>query len=341
MGEHRGKIELPRQTPLSIGPQRRILCTPAFFPVHRSRLNHRDRLLRRAPHRYRMGSEQVVEARVSANLEVVPLTGALGARVTGLDLSTDLDEAAMAAISDVFLEHHVLVFSGQSLSPERQVAFTSRFGAVEPHPLGSRRGVEGFPEVLVIQNRPGKPGARNDGWHSDITCSERPPALSVLQALKVPGNRGDTMFCNMVRAYETLSEGMRAMLLRMSAMHSAEDLVRRNNEPGTDALPIPECQPPVAHPVVRTHPKSGRKALFVNPGFTISFEDTTREESAGLLAWLYDWSTQHHNIYRHRWQAGDVLMWDNRAVMHYAVHDYDETMPRLMHRTTAAGDRPV
>jgi taurine dioxygenase len=278
---------------------------------------------------------------VAANLDVVPLTGALGSRVAGVDLSSDLDDATMEAIGKAFLNHHVLVFPEQALSPERQVAFTRRFGAVEPHPLGSRRGVEGFPEVLVLQNRPGKPGARNDGWHSDITCSERPPALSVLHALEVPENRGDTMFCNMVRAYETLSQGMQAMLARMTALHSAEDLVRRNNEPGTDALPIPECPPPAIHPVVRTHPESGSRALFVNPGFTIAFEDMTREESAPLLAWLYDWSTQHHNIYRHRWQKGDVLMWDNRSVMHYAVHDYDETMPRLMHRTTAAGDRPV
>jgi taurine dioxygenase len=276
-----------------------------------------------------------------ASFDVKPLSGALGAKITGLDLSGKHDEAIMEAIRTAFLEHHVLVFPGQTLEPEQQVAFTAWFGAVEPHPLGSRRGVDGFPEVLVVANRPGKPGARNDEWHSDITCSERPPALSVLHALEASENRGDTMFCNMARAHDTLSLGMQAMLARMSALHSAESLVRRNNEPGTDALPIAECPPPALHPVVRTHPESGRKALFVNPSFTISFEDMTREESAPLLAWIADWSTKHHNIYRHRWQAGDVLMWDNRVVMHYAVHDYDDSFPRLMHRTTAAGDRPV
>ncbi len=276
-----------------------------------------------------------------ASFDIKPLSGALAAEVTGLDLSVKHDEPTMEAIRKAFLEHHVLVFPDQALEPEQQIAFTTWFGAVEPHPLGSRRGVEGFPEVLVIENRPGRPGARNDEWHSDITCSERPPALSVLHALEVPWNRGDTMFCNMARAHDTLSQGMQTLLARMWALHSAESLVRRNNEPGTDALPIAVCPPPAVHPVVRTHPESGRKALFVNASFTISFEDMTRDESAPLLAWIADWSTQHHNIYRHRWQAGDVVMWDNRAVMHNAVHDYDDTDTRLMHRTTAAGDRPV
>lgn len=275
-------------------------------------------------------------------IEVRPLSGALGAEVAGVDLAAGPGANVMAAIRAAFLDHHVLLFRGQSMSPEQQVRFTSHFGAVEPHPLRSRKGVEGFPEVLVIENRPGKPGARNDEWHSDITCAETPPALSVLQALEVPGGgRGDTMFCNMVKAWESLSEGMRALLGRMRGLHSAESLAARNNQPGTDALPIPEIPPPVSHPVVRTHPESGRKALFVNRSFTIGFDGMSREESAPLLAFLENHATRPENVYRHRWSRGDVLMWDNRAVMHYAVHDYDDTMPRLMHRTTAAGDRPV
>ncbi len=274
-------------------------------------------------------------------MDVTTLTGALGARVDGVDLAKPMDDRLFKAVQQAFGDHLVLLFPNQSLSPAEQVAFTSRFGAVEPHPLRSRRGAEGFPEVLVIENQPGKPGARNDEWHSDITCSEKPPALSVLQALTVTEGRGATMFCNMYRAYETLSDGMRAMLDRLNALHSAESLVARNNEPGTDALPILKTPPPASHPVVRRHPVTGRRALFVNPSFTIAFEGMSREESAPLLAFLYDHATRPENVFRHAWSQGDVLMWDNRCAMHYGVHDYDETMPRLMHRTTAAGDRPV
>jgi len=274
-------------------------------------------------------------------LTITALGGALGAEVAGVDLARAMDDGSFHEVERAFAEHLVLVFRDQALSPAEQVAFTRRFGAVEPHPLRSRRGVEGFPEVLVIENQPGRPGARNDEWHSDITCSEQPPALSVLQALVVPEARGATMFCNMYRAYETLSDGMRRMLDGLSALHSAESLVKRNNEPGTDALPIVQTPPPVSHPVVRTHPVTGRRALFINPSFTIAFDGMTREESVPLLHYLYDHATRPENVYRHTWRAGDVLMWDNRCTMHYAVHDYDDTMVRLMHRTTAAGDRPV
>lgn len=278
---------------------------------------------------------------MATGIEVKPVGAALGARVTGVDLAGDLDERTLAAIRTAFLEHLVLVFPDQDLTPEGQLKFTRRFGPVEPHPLRSRRGVEGFPEVLVLENRPGRPDARNDRWHSDITFEERPPALSVLHAREVPDGRGDTQFCNMYAAYSGLSEGLRSLLDGLSALHDAEILVARNSQGGTDAQPIREVPPPVRHPVVRTHPESGRRALFVNPYFTTAFDDMTRAESAPLLALLYDRATRPENLYRHRWAAGDLLMWDNRCTMHYAVHDYDETTPRLMHRTTAAGDRPV
>lgn len=274
-------------------------------------------------------------------MKVTPLCGALGARVEGLDLAADISNAEFAALHEAFLDHLVLVFPEQDLPPEAHVGFTRRFGPVEPHPLRSRRGAEGFPEVLVLENKPGQPGARNDRWHSDITCAERPPALSVLHALTIPGGgRGDTMFCNMYAAYDGVSAGLRAMLDRLSAQHNAEWLAVRNSEPGSDGLPIQEIPPPVTHPVVRTHPESGRRALFVNPGFTIGFEGWSRAESAPLLSHLYARATAPENVYRHRWSQGDVLMWDNRCTMHYAVYDYDDSMPRLMHRTTAAGDRP-
>ena len=149
------------------------------------------------------------------------------------------------------------------------------------------------------------------------------------------------MFCNMYRAFETLSSGMQRLLGGMEAIHSAEATMRRTRERGTDALPIDSVPPPRAHPVVRTHAGTGRRALFVNPHFTDSFAGMTKAESAPLLDWLAEHSTRPENVYRHRWAVGDVLMWDNRCTMHYAVRDYDDTVHRKHHRTTASGERPV
>jgi taurine dioxygenase len=273
-------------------------------------------------------------------LDVRRLGVALGAEIRGVDLSQTLDPATVELIREAFLEHIVLVIRGQSVPPEAQVAFTEHFGAVEPHPLNSRPGLPGLPQLMVLENRPGKPGARNDFWHSDISHAERPPAVSLLHAIEVPEGRGDTMFCNMYAAYEQLSQGMRDFLDNLHALHSGEATARRNREAATDARPITEVPPPVSHPVVRTHPESGRKALFVNPFFTLGFADMSESESAPVLKYLYEVATRPENIYRHRWAKGDVLMWDNRCAMHYAIKDYDETTPRYLHRTTAAGDRP-
>ena len=158
----------------------------------------------------------------------------------------------------------------------------------------------------------------------------------MLYAIKVTEGRADTMFCNMYDAYEGLSDGLRSMLDGMRAMHSAERLVHEvPNRLSVDVAP-----PAVPHPVVRTHVGTGRKALYVNPHYTLSFEGWTEAESKPLLDMLIAHATRHENIYRHHWQVGDVLMWDNRCTMHYAVRDYDDTMPRLMYRTTAAGDIP-
>jgi taurine dioxygenase len=273
-------------------------------------------------------------------MQVRQLGTALGAEIRGADLSQPLDADSVDFIRKAFLEHIVLVFRGQSLPPAAQVAFTEHFGAVEPHPLNSRPGLPGFPQLLVLENRPGKPGARNDFWHSDISHAERPPAVSLLHAIEVPEGRGDTMFCNMYAAYEQLSDGMRALLESLQALHSGEATARRNREALTDAQPITDVPPPVSHPVVRTHPESGRKALYVNPFFTQRFTVMSEAESAPILKYLHELATRAENIYRHRWATGDVLMWDNRCAMHYAIKDYDENTPRHMHRTTAAGDRP-
>jgi taurine dioxygenase len=269
-----------------------------------------------------------------------PLAGNLGREVVGVDLAQPLDEGVARAIRQALFEHCVLVFRGQELEPAAQIRFTRLFGPSEPHPLNTRATVPGHAEVLILQNRPGMRGARNDYWHSDISHARCPPSASILHALEVPQGRGDTLICNMYAAWEQLSGGMQMMLSGMRAEHSAEPTLRRAAAERTDARLIDEVPPPNLHPVARTHPETGRQALFVNPHFTTRFEAMSREESAPLLDFLAGHATRPENVYRHRWQVGDVLMWDNRCTMHYAVRDYDESMRRLMHRTTAGGEAP-
>ena len=276
----------------------------------------------------------------TSGLTVRPLGPALGAEVAGASLAR-LSSDEFTRIRRAFLDHLVLVFRGQKITPLQQVAFTERFGPVEPHPLGSRAGHEEHPAVLVLENRRGTPGARNDFWHSDITFGEEPPLCSVLHALTVTPGRGDTLFCNMYAARENLPDGLKSEISGLRAVHTSLPLMERNKQAGSDALPIRKIPPPVEHPVARTHPETGRKALFVNPYFTSHIAGVSAERSRRLLDALQAEATKAENISRHRWQAGDLVMWDNRCTMHYAVYDYDDTMPRLMHRTTAAGDRPV
>lgn len=271
------------------------------------------------------------------HIGVKPTSGALGAQITGIDLSQPLDEQTFAEIERAFYDNLVIVFRNQDISPADQVRFTHMFGPTEEHPLGSRRGLDAHSEVMVLENRPGKLGPRNDFWHSDISFGEVPPALSMLYAIDVTEGRADTMFCNMYAAYEELSEPLRRFLDGLQAEHNAETLVTEV----PSRVKATEVPPGVIHPVVRTHPGSKRKALYVNPYYTSHFIGMTREESRPILEYLYARATRHENIYRHKWQIGDVLMWDNRANMHYAVRDYDENLPRFLHRTTAAGERPV
>jgi len=275
-------------------------------------------------------------------MNIEALSPALGARISDVDLADAVVlQAEKQRIVDAFHQHLVLVFPKQNLDPESHMRFTHLFGKTEPHPLRTRRTVDGFPEILVLENRTGKRGARNDYWHSDISHSDKPPACSILYAIKVPEGKGDTMFCNMYNAWDTLSDGLREMLSELKAVHSGEPTMRRNNEEGGDALRIDSVPPPNAHPVGRTHPDTGRKALYVNPHFTTHFEGQTKEESKRLLEFLCNRATVPENVYRHRWSVGDVLMWDNRCTMHYAVRDYEEGDVRYLHRTTAAGERPI
>ena len=273
-------------------------------------------------------------------LEVQPLNGALGAEIRNIDLSQPLGDDLARQLRAAFGDNIVLLFRGQNLDAAAQIAFTEIFGKVEPHPLRTRRTVDGYPGVLILENQPDKPGARNDYWHSDISHAERPPLGTVLHAKTVPPGKGDTMFCNMYRAWDELSSGMRRVLAGARAWHSAAATQKRNNLENNDGNEIKSVPEPRLHPVMRTLPDTGRKALFVNPHFTTHFEDMTEAESKPILDYLVAHATRPENTYRHAWQEGDVLMWDNRAAMHYAVRDYAPEDRRLMHRSTAAGEAP-
>jgi taurine dioxygenase len=275
------------------------------------------------------------------NIEINSLTPVIGARVTGVDLAIDLDDEVFAVIHQALLDNLVLHFPGQDLPPAAHVAFTERFGAVEPHPLGARKGHPEFENLLVLENNPDRRGARNDFWHSDVSCAPTPPALTMLHAITVPEGKGDTLICNMYEAWEGLADDVKARLDGLTAEHSGEAIRLRNQAADTDGnkdMVVPDAE---THPVVVRHPETGRRALFTNKFFTTNFTGMTIEDSTPLLELIEAQATLPENVYRHSWSSGDVLVWDNRCTMHYAMYDYDPSEARRMHRTTAAGDRPA
>jgi taurine dioxygenase len=243
-------------------------------------------------------------------------SGSTGARIRGVDLNA-LEDDTFATIHQALLEHGVVHLPGQDVTPEAHKAFGERFGALHTHPAAP--GVHGHPEILLLENR-GKSNTITEVWHSDVTCEAKPPAISILAARTLPDAGGDTMWANQYLAHDRLSDGMKAMLDGMRAVHKGF---------GLEAV----------HPVIRTHPETGRKALFVNGGFTSHFENMTKAESKPLLDHLVAFASTPDLTYRHSWSAGDVVLWDNRGVMHFAVHDH-EHQHRVMHRVTVTGDEP-
>ena len=281
------------------------------------------------------------------DLSISPVRGRFGARVAGVDLSQPLEDDCFARIHDAFLEHSVLVFSEQQLDNEQHIAISRRFGELEIH-TARHWLLADFPEILVLSNR-GEEGTRpvvNGGayWHSDMTYKAKPPLGSLLYALQVPPEGGDTLFADMYAAYESLDDGMKASIEGLGAIHRYGDRYSMMASEDTDRPPLTPEQlagvPDVVHPVVRTHPQTGRKVLFVNEGFTVGIAGMPEPEGKALLQKLFQHSVQSSGIYAHRWRAGDLVMWDNRCTMHRAT-EYDLRYARAMHRTTVAGDQPV
>ena len=285
--------------------------------------------------------------REDMEITVSPVHGRFVAEVAGVDLSKPLDDDRFTHIHDAFLEHSILVFRGQSLTNEQHIAFSRRFGELEIH-TAKHWLLPDFQEILVLSNR-GEQGTKpivNGGayWHSDMTYKAKPPLGSLLYALEVPPQGGDTLYADMYAAYESLDEQMKRRIADLEAIHRYGDryqmMARDDNErPPLTSQQLAEV-PDVVHPAVRTHPQTGRKALFVNEGFTIGIAGLPKDEGDALLEKLFRHSVQPAHVYRHRWQAGDLVMWDNRCTMHRAT-EYDPHHDRAMHRTTVQGNRPA
>jgi taurine dioxygenase len=282
-----------------------------------------------------------------ARIEAHPMAGALGADIGDVDLSRPLDDTAFGAIERALHDHLVIFFHDQELTPEQHLAFTRRFGPTSRSPY--IKHMDDYPDIIAVLKEADerKISTFGNAWHSDFSFLEEPPMGSVLYAREAPSHGGDTLFANMYAAYEALSPGLRRVLDGLKAIHSGKpygvggvspDLavsrsigIERNN---------PEADRETAHPVVRLHPATGRKALFVNSIYTTRFEGMTAAESKPLLEFLYTHATQPEFTCRLRWRQGDLAVWDNRCTMHYAINDYDGQR-RLMHRTTIKGERPM
>jgi len=273
------------------------------------------------------------------HIEVCPIAGALGAEVRGVDVARALDDAVVAEIRRAFLEHCVIFLRDQHLTPHALLAFALRFGAPMEYPQ-----LKGLPECPLVTPVVKLEHERvNFGgiWHSDTSYLERPPMASMLYALEVPPYGGDTLFANQYLAYETLSEGLRQALDALTGINSSlKAEASRTREDALRAAGVENKVLQGEHPVVRTHPETGRKALYVNVGHTARFKGWTEEESAPLLEYLFAHQVRPELTCRFRWEPGSLAFWDNRCAQHNPVNDY-HGYRRVMHRVTLAGDKPV
>ena len=280
------------------------------------------------------------------SIDVIPTGAALGAEIRGVNLAERLGDNAFAVIERAFDEHGVIFFRNQKITPPQQVAFTRRFGEIDFNIFGERWSVPGSPEIVVVSNVTdnGKPiGVKRAGenWHSDMCYTPRPPRGTMLYAHEIPMLHGlplgDTEFASAAAAWDALPGQMQDFL---ASRRATFDFVGRKR-----AVPVSRQEidrnPPVSHPVARTHPKTGRKCLYVMRDDCTGIDGLEREEAEALIDALADHVVKPAHIYRHQWRPGDLLMWDNCTVQHRAIQDYDLPQRRVMHRTTMGGAAPA
>ena len=272
------------------------------------------------------------------SMGIEPLTPTIGAEITGVDLRKPLSDEAVAQIEQALLDHLVVFFRGQDITPAQQIAFGRRFGELCYPPFMTDHGED--PEVLVLDQVDPR-GEGTDVWHSDNSFMAEPPMGSILKAIQLPASGGDTCFASAYAAWEALSPALQSMLEGLTAIHDLTATLERANAAGhtnADIRAVLEKSPPVEHPVVRTHPRTGRKALFVNANSTTRLVGLTPRENALLLPFLCDHIRASEFQCRFRWTLNAIAFWDNRSAQHLAVADYRER--RVMHRVTLAGDKP-
>tara|TARA_R110002167_G_scaffold110199_2_gene280601 strand:+ start:360 stop:1202 length:843 start_codon:yes stop_codon:yes gene_type:complete len=275
-------------------------------------------------------------------IQIEPIAGAIGAEIGGIDMAQPLGNQAFQEVHDALMRHHVIFFRDQDITPAQHVAFGRQFGSLHIHPFAP--ALDEAPEVMILESSAENRSSANL-WHSDVTFEEEPALGSILLAREVPDHGGDTMWANAYAAYEALSDRMQRYLDGLVAVHSAgevrfDKLYEKGDGRKSEATAKPQTRAPVEHPVVRTHPVTGRKALYVNSIFTRRIRGMSKKESSAVLAFLYDHIATPEFTCRFHWRRNSVAFWDNRCTQHYAIADYGGAH-RLMHRVTVNGDRPV
>ncbi len=273
-------------------------------------------------------------------ITVKPVSPVLGAEIEGVDLSQPLSNAQFDDIHRAFLNHHVLFFRDQAMTPDQHKAFGRRWGALNIHPYV--KGMAGHPEILEIIKEPTDRLNFGGGWHSDMSFLEQPALGSILHGIEVPEVGGDTLFASQYAAWDALTPGLQATLLTLRAIHTAAEEygvkgASSAKRASMDSEVVGDDVPEYEHPVVRTHPETGRKGLYINPAFTMRFAGWSRRESKPLLDYLFEVSHREAFTCRFRWRRNSVAMWDNRCVWHYALNDYPGQR-RHMRRVTIDGD---
>ena len=271
------------------------------------------------------------------HIEVTKLTPMIGAEIRGVDLTRPMPDDVFDDVHRAFLDNSVVFFKGQKpIPPETQIALGQRFGKLHVHPAAPH--MDGYPEVFVIHAHKGSRIANGNNWHTDVSCDREPPLGTMLQLHLLPGVGGDTLFAGMYAAYDALSEPMRRFLEGLTARHESEH-VYRGRYADRNVDDTGKVYSETTHPVVRTHPETGRRALYVNRTFTTRIEELEAAESRALLRFLCDHMEQPRFQVRFRWELNDMAFWDNRCVQHHAMWDYWPE-ERKGHRVTIQGDQP-
>lgn len=283
--------------------------------------------------------DQAVQHAGATDVTVTRIGPYFGAEISGVDLRAPLSQQQAVAIRAALLEYEVLVFRDQDITPEQQLAFGRNFGDLSVHPIAPHDA--DIPELIVFDNNESNPAVNTDNWHSDETFREVPPLGTVLRALVVPPLGGNTLFASMTAAYDGLADWVKTAVEEMDAVHDLK--LHRGKVPETEEerakdLALSAEFPPAVHPIVRIHPETGKRVLFVNPHFTIGIKGLPEIESQALLSVLYHQAQVPEYQLRIEWEPNTIVFWDNRSTQHYAPHDYSQR--RHLHRITVIGDRP-